>query len=54
MWCELPLLNKENKTDFLAAIKNEYEKLKNDFGNKKSAFKADFFIMEVYFFQVFH
>jgi len=31
------LLNKETKADFLSAIKNEYEKLKNDFGNKRSA-----------------
>ena len=31
------LLNKENKSDFLSGIKNEYEKLKNDFGNKRSA-----------------
>lgn len=31
------LLNKENKQEFLSGIKNEYEKLKNDFGNKKSA-----------------
>ena len=31
------LLNKENKSDFLSSIKNEYEKLKNDFGNKRSA-----------------
>ncbi|HUZ59764.1 MAG TPA: methionine synthase [Hanamia sp.] len=31
------LLNKENKSEFLTGIKNEYEKLKNDFGNKKSA-----------------
>lgn len=31
------LLNKETKNDFLSGIKNEYEKLKNDFGNKKSA-----------------
>jgi 5-methyltetrahydrofolate--homocysteine methyltransferase len=31
------LLNKEAKNDFLSAIKSEYEKLKNDFGNKKSA-----------------
>ncbi len=31
------LLNKENKEDFLSGIKTEYEKLKLDFGNKKSA-----------------
>ena len=31
------LLNKENKPDFLKAIGNEYVKLKEDFGNKKSA-----------------
>jgi len=31
------LLNKENKQQFLSGIKSEYEKLKNDFGNKKSA-----------------
>ena len=31
------LLNKENKEDFLSGIKNEYEKLKKDFGNKRSA-----------------
>jgi len=31
------LLNKENKQEFLSGIKAEYEKLKNDFGNKKSA-----------------
>jgi 5-methyltetrahydrofolate--homocysteine methyltransferase len=31
------LLNKETKDEFLSGIKNEYEKLKNDFGNKKSA-----------------
>ncbi|MEO9098967.1 MAG: methionine synthase, partial [Ginsengibacter sp.] len=31
------LLNKENKKEFLAGIKNEYEKLKSDFGNKRSA-----------------
>jgi 5-methyltetrahydrofolate--homocysteine methyltransferase len=31
------LLNKENKPDFLSSIKSEYEKLKNDFGNKRSA-----------------
>jgi 5-methyltetrahydrofolate--homocysteine methyltransferase len=31
------LLNKENKNEFLSSIKNEYEKLKNDFGNKRSA-----------------
>src|SRR6185437_442698 len=31
------LLNKENKAEYLTGIKNEYEKLKNDFGNKKSA-----------------
>ena len=31
------LLNKENKQEFLSGIKNEYEKLKDDFGNKKSA-----------------
>ncbi|MGN6530883.1 MAG: methionine synthase, partial [Ginsengibacter sp.] len=31
------LLNKETKNEFLSGIKNEYEKLKNDFGNKKSA-----------------
>jgi len=31
------LLNKENKSDFLSSIKSEYEKLKTDFGNKKSA-----------------
>jgi len=31
------LLNPENKTSFLSDIKTEYEKLKRDFGNKKSA-----------------
>jgi 5-methyltetrahydrofolate--homocysteine methyltransferase len=31
------LLNPENKTSFLSDIKIEYEKLKRDFGNKKSA-----------------
>jgi len=31
------LLNKENKEQFLSGIKTEYEKLKNDFGNKRSA-----------------
>jgi len=31
------LLSKENKTEFLSGIKTEYEKLKKDFGNKKSA-----------------
>ncbi|HXR82890.1 MAG TPA: methionine synthase [Hanamia sp.] len=31
------LLNKENKKEFLNSIKLEYEKLKTDFGNKKSA-----------------
>ena len=31
------LLNKENKPDFLKTISNEYIKLKEDFGNKKSA-----------------
>lgn len=31
------LLSKENKDDFLSGIKLEYQKLKNDFGNKKSA-----------------
>lgn len=31
------LLNKENKPAFLANIKDEYEKLKLDFGNKRSA-----------------
>jgi 5-methyltetrahydrofolate--homocysteine methyltransferase len=31
------LLNPENKTSFLADIKTEYEKLKKDFGNKRSA-----------------
>ncbi|HEY5369030.1 MAG TPA: methionine synthase [Hanamia sp.] len=31
------LLNKENKAEFLRSIKDEYEKLKKDFGNKKSA-----------------
>ncbi|MEO9021120.1 MAG: methionine synthase [Ginsengibacter sp.] len=31
------LLNKENKSDFLSGIKTEYEKLKKDFGNKRSA-----------------
>jgi 5-methyltetrahydrofolate--homocysteine methyltransferase len=31
------LLNKESKPEFLASIKDEYEKLKKDFGNKKSA-----------------
>jgi 5-methyltetrahydrofolate--homocysteine methyltransferase len=31
------LLSKENKDDFLSDIKLEYQKLKNDFGNKKSA-----------------
>jgi 5-methyltetrahydrofolate--homocysteine methyltransferase len=31
------LLNKDAKKDFLAGIKTEYEKLKNDFGNKRSA-----------------
>jgi len=30
------LLNKETKQGFLSTISNEYEKLKNDFGNKKS------------------
>jgi len=30
------LLNKETKETFLAAIKNEYEKLKKDFSNKKT------------------
>lgn len=30
------LLNKEQKPDFLASIKAEYDKLKEDFGNKKS------------------
>jgi 5-methyltetrahydrofolate--homocysteine methyltransferase len=30
------LLNKENKEGFLSGIKKEYEKLKTDFGNKKS------------------
>lgn len=30
------LLNKEQKPDFLAGIKAEYDKLKEDFGNKKS------------------
>ena len=31
------LLSKENKTGFLSGIQTEYEKLKKDFGNKKSA-----------------
>ncbi|MEO6813344.1 MAG: methionine synthase [Ginsengibacter sp.] len=31
------LLNKETKADFLSGIKTEYEKLKKDFGNKRSA-----------------
>jgi len=31
------LLNKESKPEFLASIKDEYDKLKKDFGNKKSA-----------------
>src|SRR5665213_2390691 len=31
------LLNKETKPGFLSGIKSEYEKLKNDFGNKRSA-----------------
>ncbi|MCY7423113.1 MAG: methionine synthase [Chitinophagaceae bacterium] len=31
------LLNKESKPEFLAGLKNEYIKLKQDFGNKKSA-----------------
>ncbi|MFZ4770071.1 MAG: vitamin B12 dependent-methionine synthase activation domain-containing protein, partial [Ferruginibacter sp.] len=31
------LLNKETKPVFLAGIKSEYDKLKEDFGNKKSA-----------------
>lgn len=31
------LLSKENKTEFLSGIKIEYEKLKKDFGNKRSA-----------------
>ncbi len=31
------LLNPENKTGYLADIKTEYEKLKKDFGNKRSA-----------------
>ncbi len=31
------LLNPENKTEFLSGIKTEYEKLKKDFGNKRSA-----------------
>ncbi len=31
------LLNKETKSGFLSGIKTEYDKLKNDFGNKKSA-----------------
>ncbi|MEO8823451.1 MAG: vitamin B12 dependent-methionine synthase activation domain-containing protein, partial [Ginsengibacter sp.] len=31
------LLSKENKSGFLSGIKTEYEKLKNDFGNKRSA-----------------
>lgn len=31
------LLNQENKDGFLSGIKTEYEKLKLDFGNKKSA-----------------
>jgi 5-methyltetrahydrofolate--homocysteine methyltransferase len=31
------LLNKETKPGFLSDIKTEYEKLKNDFGNKRSA-----------------
>ena len=31
------LLNKETKPEFLAGLKNEYIKLKKDFGNKKSA-----------------
>lgn len=33
------LLNKETKAAFLSDIKNEYEKLKKDFGNKRSAKK---------------
>ncbi|MEO6639228.1 MAG: vitamin B12 dependent-methionine synthase activation domain-containing protein [Ginsengibacter sp.] len=31
------LLNKDTKPAFLSGIKNEYEKLKEDFGNKRSA-----------------
>ncbi len=31
------LLNKDTKPEFLAGLKNEYIKLKQDFGNKKSA-----------------
>ena len=31
------LLNKETKKEFLSSIENDYQKLKNDFGNKKSA-----------------
>ena len=31
------LLSKENKDEFLSGIKTEYEKLKKDFGNKRSA-----------------
>jgi 5-methyltetrahydrofolate--homocysteine methyltransferase len=31
------LLNTESKPEFLASIKDEYDKLKKDFGNKKSA-----------------
>ena len=31
------LLNKETKKDFLSAIEKDYQKLKKDFGNKKSA-----------------
>ena len=31
------LLNKETKKEFLSTIENEYQKLKKDFGNKKSA-----------------
>ncbi len=33
------LLNKDTKSDFLSGIKTEYEKLKKDFGNKRSAKK---------------
>ncbi len=31
------LLNKETKKEFLSSIKSDYQKLKKDFGNKKSA-----------------
>jgi len=33
------LLNKDSKVSFLGEIKSEYEKLKADFGNKKTAKK---------------